>query len=79
MMWISRFGESVRMLVIGTCTKIMNDIQLGVSGADLWHVVLLLHMVLNFPFGPWEGGWYKKIQDMAQDIFQSIFWSQPRL
>ena len=39
-----------------------------VSGAHLWHIVLLMTVVFNMPFGPWSShAWYNEMREMCRD------------
>ena len=55
-----------------------NDVKLGISGADLWHIILLMAVVFNMPFGAWDSGsWFSKIKRMAKELGMSLTASNP--
>ena len=55
-----------------------NDIELALSGAMLWHVVILMFVVFNMPFGPWEShAWWNKIRESAERMLETMHPSNP--
>eukprot|EP00974_Lingulodinium_polyedra_P042297 4059141-Lingulodinium_polyedra.AAC.1 len=43
-----------------------NDCTLALKSCDLWYVILLTSMVMNLPYGPWDGSsWFSKMQEAA--------------
>ena len=54
-----------------------NDVKMGV-GKRLRFVVLLMVVVFNLPFGPWQGGaWYEKLLTMSEEMAQSMNAANP--
>ena len=46
-----------------------NDCSMALKAANLWHIVLLLSLVCNLPYGPWDGsGWWSKMLESAKDL-----------
>ena len=48
-----------------------NDCRLALSRSELWWVVLITSVVVNLPFGPWDGSsWWGRMIGMAADQAQ---------
>ena len=55
-----------------------NDAKNAISDAGLWFVVLLMRVVFNMPYGPWEGSaWFSKIKTMAEGMFDGMTSADP--
>ena len=61
MTWYLMYHEDMRMIAQRDIFhRQWNDVKGATSGSDLWYVVLLMTVVFNLPFGPWEGGtWFR--------------------
>jgi len=79
MTWYLLHKEELRMLAArDPYHREWNDIKLGTSRAKMWHVVLLMTVVFNLPFGPWDGAtWFSKIKTMAEEMVKSLTASNP--
>ena len=79
MTWYLLHHRQLRMLAIrDPHHRSWNDIKLGVSFADMWHVILLMTVVYNLPFGPWEAAtWFSKMKTMSEEMALSLTCSNP--
>ena len=78
MTWFLMSHVGLRMLsIFDPHHRAWNDIKMGV-GKRLWYVVLLMVVVFNLPFGPWEGGaWYEKLLVMSEELAKSLSIANP--
>ena len=79
MTWYLLFGRDLRMLPQrDPYHREWNDIKNAVGDNDQWHVILLMTVVFNLPFGPWDGAaWFNKLKDMSDESSQSSSPSDP--
>ena len=79
MCWYLLGHEDLRMIPIrDPYHREWNDLRLAISAAGLWHVVLMMTIVYNMPFGPWDSGsWFEKITSMAEEMVLSLGPSNP--
>ena len=74
MTWYLMYHEDMRMIAQRDIFhRQWNDVKGATSGSDLWYVVLLMTVVFNLPFGPWEGGtWFSKVKTMSEEMVKSL-------
>ena len=78
MTWFLMRHVGLRMLSIpDPFHRSWNDIKMGV-GRRLRFVILLMVVVFNLPFGPWDGGaWYEKLLDLSEEMAKSLNTATP--
>ena len=70
MIWYLLYALPMRIVPVrDVFHREWNDARLALSGSQLWWVVLITTIVVNLPFGPWEGGtWWERMVSQAADM-----------
>lgn len=50
-----------------------NDVELAIGSSNLWDVILLVTLLLNLNYGPWEGaGWWRELQEAGTAYMKAV-------